>query len=433
MQSNRRDFLKKTGAASVGLGLFPTIVKASALGREGHFPPGDKINLILIGCGGMGKANMSQFLTFKDVRTIAVCDVDDNQAASAKKMIGEAYGNNDCRVYKDYREILEKEKADAAVIALPDHWHAIISCAVANKKIDIYGEKPLARYLDESKAIVDAVKRNSIIWQTGSQQRSVTAFHHAAELVINGRIGKVNYVEVGLPDGGHDIGNPPEMPVPEGVNWDMWLGPAPKVPFRGVLHGNWRWILDYSGGQLTDWAGHHIDIAHWGLGLDRTGPVTVEGTGRASETGLYNVPVEYDFICEYANGVKLRVANQTKLEHGMGAFWLGTDGWVHVNRGGLYASDPKILEEIIGDEEIQLYKSENHQRNFIDCIKSRKETSAPAEIGHRSISVAHLGEIAMMTGKILNWDPELEKFSDNNYHASRLLSRNYSKPWEFPG
>ena len=433
MSSTRRNFLKKTAVASIGAGMFPTIVKASALGREGHVAPSDRINLILIGCGGMGKANMSQFLTFKDVRATAVCDVDKNQAASAKKMFDDAYGKNNCRVYKDFREILVKEKADAAVIALPDHWHAIISCATADKKINIYGEKPLARYLDESKAIVNAVKRNKIVWQTGSQQRSVPAFHHAAELVINGRIGKVNYVEVGLPDGGHNIGSPAEMPVPEGVDWDMWLGPAPKVPFRGVLHGDWRWILDYSGGQLTDWAGHHIDIAHWGLGLDRTGPVSVEGSGRSNEDGIYNVPVEYDFMCEYANGLKLRVANQSKLKHGMGAFWQGSEGWIHVNRGGLYASDSKILEEVIGDDEIKLYKSENHQRNFIDCIKSGKETIAPAEIAHRSISVAHLGEIAMMTRQKLSWDPVNEIFADNNYHASRLLSRAYRGPWQFPG
>ena len=432
MQSNRREFLRKAGAVSVGLSFIPTIIKASALGREGHIPPSDKINMILIGSGSMGRANLNQFLNFDDVRVIAVCDIDDDHSAAAKKMVDEKYGNTDCRVYKDFREILEKEKSDAAILALPDHWHALISCAVANKKIDIYGEKPLARYLAESRAIVEAVHRNKIIWQTGSQQRSEANFHHACELVFNGRIGKVDYVEVGLPDGGHYIGNPPRRPVPESADWDMWLGPAPLVPFRGVLHWNWRWIMNYSGGQLTDWAGHHIDIANWGLGLDRTGPVTVKGTGRSNNDGIYNVPVEYDFTCVYSNGLKMRVANQSKLELGMGTRWKGTDGWIHVTRGGLSASDDNILKEKIGSGDTSLYKSTHHHRNFIDCIKSRKETIAPAEAGHRAISVAHLGEIAMKTKRQLHWDPHTEKFTDNNIYATRLLSRPYRSPWEFP-
>ncbi len=432
MKSNRREFLRKAGAAAVSLSLFPTIVKASALGREGHVPPSDKINMILIGSGSMGRGNLNQFLNFDEVRVVAVCDIDDNQASAAKKMIDDKYDNTDCRVYKDFRDILEKEKTDTAILALPDHWHALISCAVANKKIDIYGEKPLARYLAESRAIVDAVNRNNIVWQTGSQQRSATNFHHACELVLNGRIGKVDYVEVGLPNGGHYIGNPPEQTVPDGADWDMWLGPAPEVPFRGVLHWNWRWIMDYSGGQLTDWAGHHIDIANWGLGLDRTGPVTVEGTGRPNNDGLYDVPVEYDFTCVYANGLKMRVANQSKLQHGMGTLWKGSDGWIHVTRGGLSASDDNILKEKIGPNEISLYKSTGHQRNFIDCVKSRQETVAPAEAGHRSISVANLGEIAMKTGQKLHWDPQSEKFTDNNIYATRLLKMPYRAPWIFP-
>jgi predicted dehydrogenase len=351
MQSNRREFLRKAGTVSVGLSLFPAIIKSSALGREGHLPPSDKINMILIGSGSMGRGNLNQFLNFEDVRVTAVCDIDDDHSAAAKKMVDGKYGNTDCRVYKDFRDILEKEKTDTAILALPDHWHALISCAVANKKIDIYGEKPLARYLAESRAIVEAVHRNNIIWQTGSQQRSEANFHHACELVINGRIGKVDYVEVGLPDGGHYIGNPPQRPVPEGADWDMWLGPAPLVPFRGVLHWNWRWIMDYSGGQLTDWAGHHIDIANWGLGLDRTGPVTVKGKGRPNNDGIYNVPVEYDFTCVYSNGLKMRVANQSKFELGMGTRWMGSDGWVHVARGRLSASDDNILKEKIGSGE----------------------------------------------------------------------------------
>lgn len=432
MQTKRRQFLKKFGTATIGLSLMPTIVKSSALGRDGHIAPSDKINMILIGCGGMGRGNLGQFLRFNDIQATAVCDIDDNQLAIAKSMVDEKYGNTDCRVYKDFREILDKEKTDAAILALPDHWHSLISCAVANKKIDIYGEKPLARSIVEGRSIVNAVHRNNIVWQTGSQQRSEANFRRAAELVRNGRIGEVQYVEVGLPNGGAYIGNPPIQPVPEGVDWNMWLGPAPEVPFRGVLHGNWRWMTDYSGGQLTDWAGHHIDIAHWGLGFDNTGPISVEGSGRPNNDGIFNVPVEYDFTCVYANGVQIRIANAAKLRYGQGTVWHGSNGWIHVRRGALRASDENILKEEIGINEIQLYKSWNHRKNFIDCIKSRKETIAPAETGHRSISVALLGEIAMITGQKLQWNPENEKFTDNNRYATSLLKKPYRSPWEYP-
>ena len=429
MQTNRRKFLKSVGAASIGVSLFPTIVKASALGRNGQISPSDKINVILIGCGSMGRDNLKGFLNFDEVQAVAVCDVDENQSAIAKKMVDEKYGNTDCRVYSDFREILEKEKVDAAILALPDHWHALIAIAVANKGIDIYGEKPLARSIVEGRAIVDAAHKNNIVWQMGSWQRSAAHFHQAAELVRNGRIGKVDYVEVGLPDGGINIGNPPVMPVPKGVNWDMWLGPAPKVPFRGVMHGNWRWMMDYAGGQLTDWAGHHIDIAHWGLGFDRTGPVEIEGSGRANNDGIYNVPVEFDFNCLYENGLNMRVANGKKLTNKGSTWWKGTDGWIGVNRWGIAASDDNILKEKIGANETLLYKSDNHHQNFLECIRSRKETITPVETGHRSISVGLLGEIAMLTEQKLYWDPVAEKFTDNNVYATRLLKKPYRKPW----
>ncbi len=432
MKTNRRKFLQNAGTLTLGMGFFPTIVKASALGLNGRTPPSDRLNMIMIGCGAMGKSNLNPFLNFQDVQVVAICDVDERRLADTKAIIDNKYGNTDCRTYIDFRDILEKENTDTAVLSLPDHWHAIISCATANKKIDIYGEKPLARAIKESRAIVDAVHRNGIVWQTGSHQRSIDIFRTAAELVRNGRIGKVESVEVGLPDGGHYTGNPPVQAVPEGLDWDMWLGPAPEVPYRGISHWNWRWIMDYSGGQLTDWAGHHVDIAHWGLGLDRTGPVSVEGIARFNVDGIYNVPTDYDIHCKYANGVHMRVANVAKLEHGLGTLWKGTEGWIHVTRGALKASNDNILKEIIGDDEIKLYKSTDHRRDFLDCVRSRKEPVAPAEIGHRSISVALLGEIAMLTGQILNWDPETESFTDNNKHATRLLTRPYRSPWTFP-
>ncbi|MHC4334703.1 MAG: Gfo/Idh/MocA family protein, partial [Planctomycetota bacterium] len=218
----------------------------------------------------------------------------------------------------------------------------------------------------------------------------------------------------------------------EGLDWDFWLGPAPWRAYqdfgRGDCHWDWRWIMDYSGGQLTDWAGHHIDIAHWGLGLDRTGPVEIEGTGVYPKEGLYDVPISYKFTCKYADGLTMIVANDSWQSKGRGATWYGDKGWIQVNRGKLDAEPKSVLDSVIGADEIQLYKSDDHKGNFLDCIRSRSETVAPAEIGHRSISVGLLGEIAMLTGRKLKWNPDKEVFIDDD-EANRMLSRPMRSPW----
>ena len=428
-KTNRRRFLRKAATAVFGVTVLPSIIPASALGKDGHVPPSDRIVMGAIGVGSMGTGNMINSLKKNEVRYVAVCDVDLKRSEKARLLVNQTYKNSDCREYSDFREFLENEELDAVCIGLPDHWHAIISIAVANKGIDIYGEKPLARSIKECRAIVDAVEKNKIIWQTGSWQRSVAHFHYACELIRNGKLGEITYVEVGLPDGRESIGTPPVMPVPDGLDWDFWLGPAPARSYRGVCHWDWRWILDYSGGQLTDWAGHHVDIAHWGLGLDRSGPVEIEGKGVYPLEGIFNVPVEYDFTCKYENGLTMRVANRSRLPQGMGATWYGEKGWLNVDRSGLTAEYPEILNEKIGDGDIKLYKSIDHWQNFLDCVKSRKETITPAEIAHRSISVGLLGEIAMLTGQKLFWDLEKEMFTNSDY-ANRLLSWPYKKPWD---
>lgn len=432
-KSSRRDFLKRSTTAVVGAIVLPQVIPSTALGMGGKLPPSDRIVMGAIGVGGMGTGVMDIFLKRnKETQFIAVCDVDTSHNDKAKNMIDKMNKNTDCHAYIDYREFLEKEKLDAVTIAIPDHWHGIIYTAVVNKKLDVYGQKPLCRTIHDGQAIVNAVKKNNIIWQTGCQQRSDKTFRRAAELVINGRIGKLNYIEVGLPDGVRSIGTPPAMEVPKELNWDMWLGPAPKVPYRGVSHSNWRWILDYSGGQLTDWAGHHIDIGNWGAGLERTGPVEIYGEGFYPREGIYNVPVEYDFLCNYSNGIKMRVGNSSRIPMGMGTTWYGDLGWLHVNRGGiLIASDPKILEEKIGENEIHLYKSDDHYENFLECVRTRKPTIAPVEAGFSALAVALLGEIAMTTGQKIQWDPEKQEIIGNP-SASRLLGRPFRKPWTLP-
>ena len=421
-QITRRSFLKGTaaiGGAVIGL---PTIVPSSVFGANS---PSNRIVMGAIGVGSQGTGDMQGFLSKSEVQMVAVCDVDKGHRERAKKIVDNRYGNKDCTAYHDFRELIGRGDLDAVQLALPDQWHAIPAIAAARAGLDIHGQKPLARSIREGRAICNAVHRYGRVWQTGSQQRSDYKFRRACELVRNGRIGKIKKVEVGLPSGGGtDV--KPVMPVPEGLDWNFWLGPAPYVPYRGVSHWDWRWIMDYSGGQLTDWAGHHIDIAHWGMGWDYTGPVEIEGKGNYPTEGLYNVATQYKFACKYANGTVLTVANNTQLTQG--AKWYGEKGWIHVNRGGLNASDENILREEIGPNETRLYESRDHKQNFLDCVKSRELTICPAEVGHRSISVGLLGEIAMLTGRKIKWDPENEKIIGDP-EAGALLGRSYREPW----
>ena len=429
----RREFVKRTAAVAAGVLVIPEIIPSSVLGMGVRIAPSDRVVMGAIGTGSQGMANMHDFLRLKDVlRFVAVCDVDATRLAKAKETVDTANKSNDCRTYWDFSEFLETENLDAVSIALPDHWHGIIYTAAINKKLNVYGEKPICRTISDGQTIVSAVKKNNIIWQTGSWQRSQPHFRKGAELAINGRAGKIKSIEVGLPDGNKGIGTPPVKPVPPELNWERWLGPAPEVEYRGVSHWDWRWILDYSGGQLTDWAGHHIDIANWGAGLEHTGPVEISGRGVYPAEGIFNVPVEYDFLCKYANGIEMRVANASRLKFGMGTTWYGDKGWIHTDRGNrLTASDPAILEEVIGENEIHLYKSEDHWMNFIDCVRSGNQPVAPIEPAYRAISVGLLGEIAMTTGQVIHWDPEKEEIIGNP-HASRLLARPYRKPWSIP-
>ncbi len=432
-KSSRREFVKRSSALVAGAIVLPQIIPSSAFGMGGKVAPSDRIVFGLIGAGSQGMSDLRDFYRLDNqVQFVALCDVDANRLAKAKETVDAANKNTDSRTYGDYRELLEKETLDAMLIALPDHWHGIIYSAVANKKINVYGEKPVCRTIKDGQTIVSAVKNNNITWQTGSWQRSQAHFHRACELVRNERVGKVKRIEVGLPDGGNGIGTPPVMPVPPELNWEMWLGPALKVPYRGVSHWDWRWILDYSGGQLTDWSGHHIDIANWGADLEHTGPVEITGKGCYPAEGIYNVPFEYDFLCKYANGIEMRVANSSRYPLGMGTTWYGDLGWIHVDRGNkLTASDPELLKEEIGENEIHLYKSDNHYQNFIDCVRSGKPTIAPVDVAYRAISVGLLGEIAMTTGQTIKWDPDKQVII-GNAEASRLLSRPYTQPWTLP-
>jgi len=428
---SRRQFFKKTAAVTLGASVFPAIVPSSAFGATA---PSNRLVMGCIGLGSQGTGNMRGFLGRRDFQIVAVSDVDRDHRLRAKGMIDERYGNTDCADYNDFREMLERDDLDVISIAVPDHWHAIPAIACAKKKLDIYAEKPLALTIKEGRAMSDAVHKNGIVWQTGSWQRSQSHFRFACELVRNGRIGKVHTVKVGLPTG-RPIEPQPEMPVPDGFDYNFWLGPAPWAPYtRERCHWNFRWILDYSGGQLTDWAAHHCDIAQWGMGTEYTGPFEIEGKGDYPRDGLWNAATTYHFYCKYNAGLSPVAPDGFVMDVGDGTHnrggvtWEGEDGWVWVDRGGIDAKPKKLLQSKIGANETRLYDSRDHTQNWIDCIKSRSLTIAPIEVAHRSITIAHLGNIAMRLGRKIKWNPESEAFLDDD-EANRMLIRTMRAPW----
>jgi len=429
---SRRQFIKRMSLAAAGAAAFPSIVPASVLGKNGKVPPSDRIVMAGIGFGMMGIPNMENFLNKNEVQWVAVCDLDDEHLNRARDMVNEKYGNSDCAVYHDFRELCLRKDIDAVSIAVPDHWHALLAIACARAGFDIYGEKPFTHSLKEGRSLCDTLAHYGRIWQTGSWQRSVANFHQAAELVRNGRIGKVLEIQVGLPSGHHDFagtaGQETMGPPPDHLDYDFWLGPAPYAPYCPArVHMNWRWNMDLGGGQLMDWVGHHVDIAHWGMGFDFMGPVEIEGTGEYTRAGVWNSPTRYYLNVKYPDGTPMKVAGGYP-EIRSGTKWIGEYGWIWCDRGGLEADPDSLLEEFISPNEIKLYKSRDHYQNFLDCIKTRKPTITPAEVAHRSASIGHLGVIAIESGRKIYFDPNTETIL-NDSEADRLLSRSYRSPW----
>jgi predicted dehydrogenase len=437
-----------TGAASQGAAHFPTVVPASALGKDGMVAPSNRVTLAVIGTGNQGFNDLQDFLQDERVQIIAVCDVNRESAGywdgkvggrePARKLVEAGYAAQrssgayqGCDAYADFCELLQRPDLDAVEIATPDHWHAIQTIAAAQAGKDIYCQKPLSLTIAEGRAMSDAVRKHGRIFQTGSQQRSDRHFRRACELVRNGRIGKVHTVRCGLPGGRPDLSRDGERkrpePVPEGFDYDLWLGPAPAAEYAPArCHVNFRWIFDYSGGQVTDWGGHHPDCAQWGLGTDHTGPVEIRNArGVFPPDPLWNTAIEFHFEAVYADGVTLIISNKERS----GVTWEGSDGWIWANRGRHEAEPKSLLTSEIGPDEIHLYQSDNHFRNFIDCVISRREPVAPVESAHRSITICHLGNIAMRLGRDqLKWDPENEQIV-GDAEAAQMLKRPYREPW----
>jgi predicted dehydrogenase len=323
------------------------------------------------------------------------------------------------------------------MLAVPDTWHALTAIEAARNKKDIYGEKPLARTIAEQQAIVRAVQENGRIWQTGSWQRSVANFHYGAEIVRNGLIGKVTRVEVGLPSGHHDFAGTTQFrdvtPPPPELDYDRWLGPSAMEPYiKARVHMNWRWNYNVGGGQLLDWIGHHCDIAHWGLDFDNTGPIEIEGQGEfPPRDAIWNTCTKYRIQLTYPQDVTMVIAGGHGDIRG-GTKWIGSDGWVWVDRGGFDTSVAELKDRTrLPDNlrKVSLTNSRSHQRNFLDCVKSRQPTITPVEAAHHSAVPGHLGLIAMLVGRKLRWDAEKEVIVGDEA-AAQLTTRPYRAPWK---
>jgi predicted dehydrogenase len=433
-QVTRRDFLRATAVAASAPFLLPSHVWSAEVG------PNDRIVMGCIGLGTQGRGLLGGWLGSKEVQVVAICDVDSFRREYIKKSVEDRYAkNNDasykgCAAYTDFREVIARKDINALSIATPDHWHAIPVIMGANAKKDIYCEKPLSLTIGEARAMVKAVRKNNRVFQTGSMQRSSKEFLKACELVRNGKIGKIKeiYVNVGNSSKWCDL---PEEELEPGLDWDMWLGPAPKRPYNSILsprrvkkpdgtvtpHGNfpdWRNYREYSGGMMTDWGAHHFDIAQWGLGMDESGPVEI-------------LPPDQEY-----RKIRYKYADGTVMYHGslqgynFGVVFVGENGKVCVDRGKFKVEPEEIAADYTpGSLPIKLYNSSNHQKDFLTCIRSRQKPICDVEVGCRSVSVCHLGNLAYWNKRPLKWDPAKEQFIGDK-EANTWIDRQKRSPWD---
>jgi len=450
---DRRVFIKNAAATTAGAIVIPTIVPSSVFGKNA---PGNKIQIGQIGCGRIARSHdLPETWKYDAARIVAVSDVDSNRMEDGKKLVEEYYAGKgkskraiDVKMYGDYKEMLLNPDIDAVIISTPDHWHAqpAIEAALAGK--DVYLQKPTSLTLAEGRLLSDIARKKGIILQLGTQQRSSAQFRIAAELVRNGRIGKLHTVKIGLPG---DPSGPEaeEMPIPKNLNYDMWLGETPDVyyteigvhPQKGYSRPGWLRREQFGAGMITGWGQHHFDSAAWGMDTEYTGPVSLEAVAEFPKSGLWDVHGDFMVKAEYANGITM----YTSGGYTNGIRYEGTEGWIFVSRGNyvatasdpvsqdaskkaLDASDPGILTSGIKENEIHLYKSENQHGNWLDCIRSREEPISPVEIGHRTCSVCLLSHIAMKLPRKIYWDPDREQFN-GDAEANSMLSRPQRAPY----
>lgn len=453
---SRRSFIRDVAGAAITTAVFPQIVSAATLGRGGAVSPNNKIGVGLIGCGPQGCGVLSGALAVSDARVIAVCDVWTDHAEVARKQVNDLYQTQDCRTYSDFRELLQHRDIDAVIVGTPDHWHVPISLAAVNAGKDVYCEKPLGLTLAEDKLLRKAVQRKKRIFQFGTQQRSSREFQRAVELVRNGRIGKLQEIFVWAP-ASRPGGKTDPAPAPAGLNYDFWLGPAPATPYtpnKAEANADWdkTWWFnsDYALGFVAGWGIHPLDIALWGHPQMFNGPMTVEGKAIFPQSGACNTSVAWDVDFHFADGVRLHfrgtpngITEPTPLTdftewqarfslqdlHGHGTLFLGSDGWVEVHRGGLRTGPESLGEEPLPAGGWRSPQSSQHQRNFLECVRSRKPAICPIEDSVQGDTLCHLSDIATRLERKLRFDPAKEKFLGDNAANQRLALRTMRKPW----
>jgi predicted dehydrogenase len=444
MNKSRREFLQNSIAATGAITL-PTIVPSRVLGAQA---PSNRVVIASLGVGSRGNGVLGGFMRkYKDVQAIAVCDPFKSKRVGTKAAVDEYYGNTDCAEYEHYRDVLAREDIDAVLVTSCDHWHVHLAIAAIRAGKDVYVEKPLSPSLAWSWELRRVAAEHGAVFQYGTQQRSSAHFRHTCELVQNGYIGEVQRVHVWAPDTSADwndfsvkrYGSTETEPVPDDLNYDLWTGPAPMRPYnadRVRREGSFH-VYDTSLGFIAGWGAHPLDIAQWGLDMDQSGPVRYEGTGELPSMGLLSTVEAWDVSCLYPNGVEMRFMSTRRAEpivkryrkrwseHGTTFF--GSEGWISVDRSGIEYGDRKLAEVKLGRDDTRLYESPAQDRNFIDCVKSRKETVSPVEAAIRSDTISHLSQLAVRTGKVIDWDPVTETAADPFIHS--VLDRPQRAPY----
>jgi len=429
--ASRREMLRRSGAtaASAGLGFaFPMIVDRRVLGGTDQPAPSERVRVGFVGVGNQGTSNLEVILKENGAEVAAVCEVDKTRLAAAAKLAGTV--GRKVAAESDYRRLLDDKNIDAILVTTPDHWHALVTIAACSAGKDVYCEKPLSLTVAEGKAMVDAARSHNRIVQTGSQQRSDARFRLACELVRSGRLGKIKSVRVSLPKVNFAGPAVPDTVPPPELDYPSWLGPAPEKPYNAKhVHYNFRFFWDYSGGQMTNFGAHHLDIAQWGLGRDESGPTTIEATARFHKDGWYEVPESSEVVYTYDDGIK--VISDQGGKGGPNVLFEGEKGSIAVSRGKIESSPPEILKDPLAKGDVHLSVSVNHHRNWLDCVKSRALPICDVAIGHRSATVCHLGNIAARTGRKLTWDPVAQAIIGDPEAAS-MLARPYRAPYHLP-
>ncbi len=452
----RRQFIKRAAGSAVVAG-FPTIVPSSVFGENA---PSNRIHHGVIGAGGRSRyinlgrvgrwVNEGSVLTMEDIRMVAVADPKRRRADSFARTVDAKYGAGSCTAYQDFRELLERDDIDCVLIATPDHWHVPAALLAVRAGKDIMVEKPLSTSLSWAKALREEIEQTGAVFQYGTQQRSYSQFRKACELVRNGYIGEIKEVHSWCPDmsqqfsGFHHppYGSTRPEVVPPGFDFDMWIGPAPMNAYTvdrctnlGAYH-----IYDYSLGFIAGWGAHPLDIQQWGLDMDHTGPVWIEGRGVIPPPGSLADSVEsWDVEGEYANGIRMRLMGErvarpvvksyhyTVRDHGTTFF--GEDGWISVDRTAMYSSDRSLAKAEMRSSDLRLPVSQNHDRNFFDCVRSREQPISPFEAAMRSDTISHLGDLAIRTGQRVEWDPETEQVTNGVNTQGSTLDRELREPW----